>query len=168
MSPGSGRCSHVSWGFKAAAGAAGKRVLEVSAAGKLPVPAVVPRHCRQAEWPLQTPQHRASHDRPAASLLALLVLRQCGARLKVNATIQSHSPWRCSWPGEPQCESYMLTTARPWDCLLCRRCGEPGSWLTACYELQSTTFSAGAWAAGLGALLLQTDHVQEPSRSHGL
>lgn len=29
-------------------------------------------------------------------------------------------------------------------------------------------FSTGAWAAGLGALLLQTDHVQEPSHSHGL
>lgn len=111
-SPGSGRCSRVSWGFRAATGAAGKFELQVSVAGKLPVPAVVPRHCRQAGWPLQTPQHTASHDGPAASLFALLVLRQCGAWLKVNATIQSHSPGRCSWPGEPRCESYMLAMAR--------------------------------------------------------
>lgn len=96
------------------------------------------------------------------------MLRQCGAWLKVNAATQSHSPRRCSWPGEPWCESYMLAMARSWGCLLCRGGGEPGSWLTACYELQSTTFSTGAWAAGLGALLLQTDHIQEPSHSHGL
>jgi len=46
--------------------------------------------------------------------------------------------------------------------------GEPGSWLTACYELQSTTFSTGTWAAGPGVILLQTDHVEEPSHSHRL
>ena len=41
-SPCSGRCSRVSWGFNTAAGAAGKLELQVSVAGKLPVPAVVP------------------------------------------------------------------------------------------------------------------------------
>lgn len=70
--------------------------------------------------------------------------------------------------GEPQCDCYMMAMARSWGYLLCRRAGEPGSWLTACYEFQSTVFSTGAWAAGLGSLLLQTDHVWEPSHSHGL
>lgn len=64
----------MSWGFRAAAGAAGKLELQASVAGKLSVPAVV--------------TDTVSHDQPAASLLALLVLRQCGAWLKVTATIQ--------------------------------------------------------------------------------
>lgn len=38
----------MSWGFWAAMGAAGKLELQVSVAGKLPVPAVVPQHCKQA------------------------------------------------------------------------------------------------------------------------
>lgn len=163
-SSGSGRCGHVSWGFRAATGAAGKLELQGSVAGKLPVPAVLPQRCRPVRWPL----HAASHGRPAAALLALLVLRQCGAWLKINAAIRSHLLRECSWPGEPRWESYMLAVARSWGCLLCRRAGQPGSWLRAYDELQSTTFSTGAWAAGLGALLLQTDHIQEPSRSHGL
>lgn len=41
-SPGSGRCSHVSWGFRAAVEAAGKLELQVSVAENLSVPAVVP------------------------------------------------------------------------------------------------------------------------------
>lgn len=52
-SPGSGRCSAVSWGFGAAAGAAGKLGLQVRVAGEPPALAVVPPQCRQAGRPLQ-------------------------------------------------------------------------------------------------------------------
>lgn len=52
-SPCSGRWSAVSWGFRAAAGAAGKLELQVRVAGEPPVLPVVPRQCRQAGGPLQ-------------------------------------------------------------------------------------------------------------------
>lgn len=52
-SPGSGRWSAVSWGFRTAVGAAGKLELQVRVAGEPPALAVVPRQCRQAGWPLQ-------------------------------------------------------------------------------------------------------------------
>lgn len=47
-SPGSVRWTAVSWGFRAAAGAAGKLELQVRVAGEPPALAVVPRRCRQA------------------------------------------------------------------------------------------------------------------------
>lgn len=89
----------------------------------------------------------ASRDQPAASLLALLVLRQCGAGVEVSATIQSHFPWRI--PGQESC--CVSATCWPWPGpgdVFCA--GEVGAGILAggAPGLRSTGISTGAGAAG--------------------